>query len=181
MSVPPIRIHFADAGVRIDAIPAAGRDIDVVLSAEERAAAAAQLGVSSLDRLEVKLHAVKFRGGIRVTGRLTAGVTQPSVVSLEPLQQNISEPIDRIFLPGGEKSYAGPADAEVFVNLEGEDLPDHFEGAEADLSDLIIETLALAIDLYPRSASETLEVPADPEGENDSPFAALRALKEKKP
>lgn len=181
MSVPPIRIHFADAGVRIDAIPAAGRDIDVVLSAEERAAAAAQLGVSSLDRLEVKLHAVKFRGGVRVTGRLAAAVTQPSVVTLDPVQQEISEPIDRIFLPGGEKPYAGPADAEVFVDLEGEDMPDHFQGTEADLSDLVIETLALAIDPYPRAGGEALDLPPDTGSEADSPFAALKSLKSKKP
>ena len=181
MSAPVSRVHFADAGVRVDTIPAAGRDIEVAPSAEECAEAAAQIGVTSVDRLEVKLHAVKFRGGIRVTGRLTATVTQPSVVTLEPLQQEISEPIDRIFLPGGEKPYAGPADAEVFVNLEGEDLPDRFEGAEADLSDLIVETLALGTDLYPRAASEALELPPEPEGEDDSPFAALRALKDKKP
>jgi uncharacterized metal-binding protein YceD (DUF177 family) len=181
MSPAAARAHFADAGVRVDAIPPSGRDVEIVPSAEERAELAAQLGVTSVDALEVKLHAVKLRGGIRVTGRLTARATQPSVVTLEPLQQDISEPIDRVFLPGDEKSYAGPADAEVFVDLEGEDLPDHFEGAEADLSDLIVETMALAIDLYPRSASETLELPPEPEGENDSPFAALRALKDKKP
>ncbi len=29
-------------------------------------------------------------------------------------------------------------------------MPDHFEGNEADLTDLIVETLALAIDPYPR-------------------------------
>ena len=73
-------------------------------------------------------------------------------MTLEPVQQEISEPIDRIFLPGGEKDYAGPANAEVFVDLEGEDMPDHFEGNEADLTDLIVETLALAVDLYPRGA-----------------------------
>jgi len=181
MSAPATRVHFADAGIRVDAIPAEGRDIEVVPPAEERAEVAVQLGVTSVDRLEVNLHAVKFRGGIRVTGRLTAEVTQPSVVTLEPLQQHISEPIDRIFLPGGDKPYAGPADAEVFVNLEGEDLPDRFEGAEADLSDLIVETLALGTDLYPRGDSEALELPPEPDGEDESPFAALRALKDKKP
>jgi hypothetical protein len=84
-------------------MPVAGRDVDVAPSAEERAAIATQLGLGSIDALTVKLHAVRFRGGVRVTGRLTAKVTQPSVVTLEPLTQEIAEPVDRIFLPGGEK------------------------------------------------------------------------------
>ena len=47
--------------------------------------------------------------------------------------------------------HAEPAPgAEVFVDLEGEDLPDHFDGPEADLSEWLIETLALALDPYPR-------------------------------
>ena len=50
-----------------------------------------------------------------------------------------------------------PASAEVFVDLEGDDMPDHFEGHEADLSDLIVETLALAIDPYPRAPDASLE------------------------
>jgi len=122
----------------------------------------------------------RFRGGIRVTGRLTAKVAQPSVVTLEPLTQDIAEPIDRIFLPGGEKQYAGPANAEIFVDLEGDDVPDHFEGNEADLSDLIVETLALSVDLYPREPDASLEDTGfKPDLDTSSPFDALKALKPK--
>jgi len=180
MSAPAPHFHLHDAGIRLDSMPTSGRDVDLMPTDDERVALAERLGVTSVDALAVKLHAVKFRGGIRVTGRLTATVTQPSVVTLEPLQQEIAEPVDRIFLPGGEKPYAGPANAEVFVDLEGEDIPDHFEGNEADLTDLIIETLALAIDLYPRAPGESVEglgLKAEPV--EDHPFAALKALKPK--
>jgi uncharacterized metal-binding protein YceD (DUF177 family) len=172
--------HLHGAGIRLDSMPVAGRDVELAPAADERAALAERLGVTSLDALAVKLHAVKFRGGIRVTGRLTAAVTQPSVVTLEPLTQDIAEPIDRIFLPGGEKSFAGAANAEIFVDLEGDDIPDHFEGNEADLTDLIIETLALAIDLYPRAPGESVEaLGLKPEVVEEHPFAALKALKPK--
>jgi hypothetical protein len=174
------RITLRDATVRLDSMPVAGRDIAVVPDTDERAAIARQIEVTSVNALEVKLHAVRFRGGIRVTGRLTAEVTQPSVVTTEPLTQSISEPIDRIFLPGGEKEYAGPANAEIFVDLEGEDVPDHFEGNEADLSDLIIETLALSIDLYPREPGASLkDTGFEPERDEGSPFDVLKALKPK--
>jgi len=174
------RIHLHEATVRLDSMPVTGRDIAVSPTAEERAAIAAQLEISSVDALDVKLHAVRFRGGIRVTGRLTGEVTQPSVVTMEPLSQSISEPVDRIFLPGGEKDYAGPANAEIFVDLEGDDVPDHFEGNEADLSDLIIETLALAVDLYPREAGASLkDIGFEPDTDESSPFDVLKALKPK--
>ena len=179
MSVPD-RVQLHDASIRLDSMPVAGRDVDVAPSADERAAIAARLGLTSLDALTVKLHAVRFRGGIRVTGRLTAKVTQPSVVTLEPLTQEIGEPIDRIFLPGAEKQFAGPANAEIFVDLEGDDVPDHFEGNEADLSDLIVETLALAVDLYPREPNASLEDTGfKPDVDATSPFDALKALKPK--
>jgi hypothetical protein len=171
-------VRLADAGIRIDSMPAGGRDIEVNPTEEERAAIAAQLGLGAVDRLGARLHAVRFRGGFRVTGRLEALVTQPSVVSLEPLSQEIVEEIDRVFLPGAEKPYAEAANAEIFVDLAGEELPDHFEGPEADLSDLIVETLALAIDPYPRGAGESLDdLGLDRDLAEDHPFAALRALK----
>lgn len=176
----PQRIQLHDASIRLDSMPVAGRDVNVTPTADERAAIAAQLELSSVDALTVHLHAVRFRGGIRVTGRLTGRVTQPSVVTLEPLTQDVSEPIDRIFLPGGEKQYAGPANAEVFVDLEGDDVPDHFEGNEADLSDLIVETLALSVDLYPREPGASLDdAGLKPDLDNPSPFAVLKTLKPK--
>jgi len=174
--------HFqlADASIRLDSMPVAGRTLRVVPSEAERVQLATRLGVSSVDRLEVTLHAVRFRGGMRVTGRLTAVVTQPSVVTLEPVAQQLAEPIDRVFLPGGEKLFAGPANAEVFVDLEGEDIPDHFEGNEADLTSLIVETLALSVDLYPRAQGESIDdLGLKADIAEDHPFAALKALKPK--
>lgn len=179
MTSAPGRLRLTDASIRLDSIPAEGRDLEVSVGEEERAAVAAQLAVTEVERLDVRLHADKFRGGIRVSGRIDAAIVQPSVVSLEPVRQAIGEPIDRVFLPGGEKPYAGPAGAEVFVDLEGADLPDHFEGQEADLSDLIVETLALAIDPYPRAPGESvadLGIEAD-EQAAESPFSKLKALK----
>ena len=66
----------------------------------------------------------------------------------------------------------------MFVDVEGEDEPDYFEGPEADLSELIIETLSLAIDPYPRAPGVVLDTEdADDEEETASPFAALKGLR----
>ena len=174
------RIHIVGASIRLDSMPHEGRELVVAPTEEERAAIAEAIGISSVNRLEATMIAVKFRGGMRVTGKLTAEITQPSVVSLEPVTQQIAEPIDRIFLPAEEKSFAAAAGAEIFVDLEGDELPDHFEGGEADLSEFIVETLALAVDLYPRAPGEMVELPADDADDPDeSPFAALKALKDR--
>ncbi len=176
MSATPF--HIADASIRLDSMPTAGRDLALAVDAADRLAIAEQLHITAVEKLEVKLHAVRFKGGMRVTGRLIATTVQPSVVSLEPVVQEIAEPIERVFLPGGEKAYAGPADAEIFVDLEGEDVPDHFEGNEADLSALIIETLSLALDPYPRQPGESLgALRDDGDTESDLPFAGLKILK----
>lgn len=178
MIAPDERLRITGASIRVDSMPPQGRDLQLELDAADREALARHLDILSVERAEVKLHAVRFRGGFRVTGRLTAEVTQQSVVSLEPVPETISEPVDRVFLPGGEKPYAGPANAEIFVDLEGEDIPDHFEGNEADLSDLVLEVLALGLDPYPRAPGEELDLPTDVDDEpEENPFAALARLK----
>ncbi len=170
-----IRIH--DAGIRLDSMPTNGRDLALTVDDETRAAIAGFLEITTVERLSVVLHAVRFKGGMRVSGRLEAEITQPSVVSLEPVRQKIAEPVDRVFLPGAEKDFADDADTDVFVDPDGEDIPDHFDGNEADLSDLIIETLSLAIDPYPRLDGEEIPAEPDPDDPDDRPFAALKVLK----
>ena len=169
-----------EATVRLDTLPATGKSIEIKAEPEEREAIATSLGVTSVDKLVATIVALPFRGGIRTQGRLLATVVQPSVITLEPITQQIDEVIDRVFLPGREKDYAGPANAEIFVDLEGDDLPDNLVGGVADLSELIIETLALAIDPYPREPNAELPEEAfDPDGAEELPFAQLKALRDK--
>ena len=61
-----------------------------------------------------------------------------------------------------------------------DDLPDNLVGGVADLSELIIETLALAIDPYPREPNAELPEEAfDPDGAEELPFAQLKPLRDK--
>lgn len=179
MSRDPDRLRLRDAGIRVDNMPPTGRGLRLAPDVEEREALAAALGITAVERLEVVLQAVKFRGGMRVTGQLEAEIVQPSVVTLEPVRQTIAEPVDRVFLPGPDRPAAGAGGAEIYVDLEADEPPDHFEGPEADMSDLVIETLALAIDPYPRAEGESVEtlgLPAD-DDDDPSPFARLKVLK----
>lgn len=166
-----------DALVRVDKIPAAGREVTIETDAAQRDLIAERLKVSEVLDFSAHLTATRFRGGIRAQGRVSGTIVQPCVVTGDPVTQQIDEPIDRIFLPGQDAASEATAGAEIFVNLEDDDLPDYFEGEDIDLADLVLEIFALAIDLYPRKpGAEVLETLGDDPAEL-SPFAALKALK----
>ncbi len=166
-----------DAIVRVDRLPATGRSVEVNLHSATREALAQILKLSAVDLFEAKLTVVPLRGGLRATGQLIADIVQPSVVTFEPVGQHVDEAIDRVFLPEPAAHKPTPG-SELFVDLEDDDFPDHIDGPEVDLSALLIETLALAIDPYPRREGESLDT-LEP-GILDAPsgpFAALSKLK----
>ena len=175
MSEPEIPI--IDAIVRIDRLPASGRSIDVAPDAVSRAELAKILNVKAVEAMEASLTVTPLRGGIRALGRLSARIVQASVVSFEPVVQEIDEAIDRVFLPQSTDNVPTPG-SEVFVDLEDDDFPDHIDGPEVDLSALLIETIALAIDPYPRRPGESLEtLGLNIDDDASGPFAALTKLK----
>jgi uncharacterized metal-binding protein YceD (DUF177 family) len=166
-----------DAVVRIDRMAASGRDLTVSLDQATRAALAELLKLSAIDAFEATLVVAPLRGGLRAQGRLVADIVQPSVVTFEPVIQHIDEAVDRVFLPQDQAHKPTPS-SEIFVDLEDEDFPDHIDGPEVDLSALLIETLALAIDPYPRLPGEGLDsIGVDLADEPSGPFAALTKLK----
>lgn len=177
MSESPKEIDL-DAVVKVDKIPADGRIVKIEPDDEQLEALAERLKVSRVTAFSAMVTATRFRGGIRVQGDVEGAVVQPCVVTGDPVDQTIAEPVDRIFLPGHDAASEASAGAEIFVNLEDDDLPDYFEGDEIDLTDLVLEIFALSIDLYPRKPGA--ELPEESAGDDPaelSPFAALKALK----
>ena len=167
-----------DAVIRFDRLPASGRELEVTPDTGALAVMAELLKITAVEAFHASLTAVKLRGGIRVQGRLTARIVQPSVVTFEPVSQDIDEPVDRLFVQGPDKPHNPAPGAEIFVDLEDEDFPDHVDGNEVDLSSLLIETLALAIDPYPRLPGESLEnLGLDLSDQEEGPFAGLKSLK----
>jgi hypothetical protein len=166
-----------DAVVRLDKLPSAGRSVNVNADEAQRAAIAESLKILAVDRFVAELTVVPLRGGLRAQGFVDAVVQQASIISQEPVEETLREEIDRVFLPApkGEKSPA--PGSEVFIDLEDDEFPDHIDGSEVDLSALMLETLALALDPYPRRPGETVEsLNLKNEGE-ENPFAKLAALK----
>ena len=170
-----------DASVRLDALPPDGRTVTVEASGDQRAAIAERLDIVSVESLTAKLVARPIKRGIEVSGTMAADVTQACVVSFEPVPEHIEEKLQRLFLQGATHDDEPSPGAEVFVDLDGEDQPDHFDGPEADFSEWLIETLSLALTPYPRKPGIEIDAAyVDADDENESPFAALRDLKSTK-
>lgn len=154
-----------------------GDRIDMVADEAERALLADRLGLVSLDRLEA--HAALSRDGqsIRATGRLKASLDQACVATGEPVPAHIDEPFELLFAPEPKD---GRPDEEIELGKADLDTIFH-DGSTIDLGGAIADTLALALDPYPRSAGAdaALKEAGVLTEEEASPFAALAALKEK--
>ena len=112
-----------------------------------------------------------------VTGRVRARIGQTCVVTLEPIENDIDEPIDLIFAPPEQiPQLADLVDEAADSDVEIPDPPEPIVDGVIDLGRLATDALFLGIDPYPRRPDAIFEAPvvaADPE---DHPFAALKAL-----
>ena len=149
--------------LRVEPLPRDGLEMDIEANAAEREKLAALNGLPAIARLSASFRIKKWRRGVEVEGELSARLTQTCVVTLEPFEVDVEEPIDVRFLPGA------PADS-----LD-EDAPDPLVDGKIDLGAVTSEFLTLALDPYPRKPGVAFEPPSDADGP-DSPFARLRAL-----
>lgn len=156
-------------------IPADGKRFDLVADETTRAAVARVAGVRSLPRLQATFHVARHGSeGLRVDGEVSATVGQDCVVTLEPLENEVNEPVNLTFAPPGSPLVAGD-DARA-VEVIDPDEPEPLIGDTIDLGVLVTEFLIVGIDPYPRKPGATFEPPAV-ESDASHPFAALAALK----
>ncbi|MDE2362098.1 MAG: DUF177 domain-containing protein [Hyphomicrobiales bacterium] len=166
-------------------VPAHGLDVTLVADADVRRRLAAANGLVALASLKAVLHvARRGREGLRATGRVKARATQTCVVTLEPFEAEIDEPVDVEFEPeraapkSGREAARGPAAAEESEGMDDLDAPDPIVDGRIDLGALAAEFLALGLDPYPRKPGAAFE-PKEIDADKASPFAGLAALRGK--
>jgi uncharacterized metal-binding protein YceD (DUF177 family) len=151
------------------------REVELEANEAERAALAKRFGILGIGALSARLRLEPEPGGaVRARGRLEAEVEQTCVVTLEPVAQRVSAPLDlRILAEGDEPSDDDP------------DSPDEIEseGGQVDLGEAVAEQLALALDPYPRAEGAVLPVlddspPPEEAPARPNPFAKLAKLRE---
>lgn len=121
----------------------------LVADADQRAAIAARLNIIGVDRLDAAMAYQVDGDVIDVTGALVAQATQACVATGEPIKEAIEVPIAVRFVPMGYVA-EGSEHAELSF---GQDEPDIVEYAHGriDIAAMVIDTLALALDPFPRS------------------------------
>jgi uncharacterized metal-binding protein YceD (DUF177 family) len=152
-------------------VPETGRHLELAADEYARAAIAKLAGLRALPRLAATFDvALRGRGGLRVSGQVSATVGQVCVVTIEPVDNEIEEEVELSFA-----SDAGPALASQ-GEAEAEEGPETLVDGTVDLGAIATEFLLLAIDPYPRKSGAVFEPPAKLDAGNH-PFAALAALK----
>jgi hypothetical protein len=162
--------------VALHEVSESGRQLKLSADETVRERVAKAIGVRSLTRLEASFE-VSRRGreGLRVVGEVSATVGQTCVVTLEPIENEISESVELVFAPAPA---AAPAVDEAGLAVEGDDGPEPLIGGVVDLGAVATEFLTLGIDPYPRKAGAVFEA-SQPEDDTAHPFAALAALKDR--
>lgn len=159
--------------VAIEDIPETGLHIEAQAPAEVRAQLVKLANLRDLPQLSAVFDLSRRGAGVHVAGRVKATVGQTCVVTLDPVESELDEPINLVFTPphdsaakGSDADY-GPADEEP---------PEPLVEGKVDLGTIATEFLLLGIDPYPRKAgAEFAAVRTD--DDSAKPFAALEALK----
>lgn len=168
----PSEFHRAE---RVDAIGDQPRVIAVTADAAERAALAERFGLIEIARLTATFTVRRTAEGVRAHGRVDGAVVQACTVTGDPIAVDIDEPVDLRFVDADT-----PLPEEVELSADDCDVVD-YRGGTIDLGEAAAESLALALDPFPRGPrAEAVLREAGVLGEGEAgPFGALAALKDK--
>lgn len=169
---------------RLDTIGAGEHQIHIAAEPGERSALAERFGLKAIDSLTADYAIRRDAQGIVATGHLSAQVVQACVITDDPVPAAIEEDFAIRFLPE-EQGEGGEDETEL-----SEDECDivFYAGGAIDLGEAAAESLALALDPYPRSpraeaalreAGVISEEEAKRQAEESGPFGGLAGLRDK--
>lgn len=166
MSARTVRLHEVARGpVSVDYAP----------DDAERKAIARDLKVVSIKALTARVTVRPWLDGAELSGKIDAIVEQTCSVSVEDFDEEIRSEFSLRVVPAGSPSAPQAETSEIELDVEAADPPDVLESDVIDIAAYVIEHLALELDPYPRKPGVSFDY--QPETEETSPFAALKALK----
>ena len=160
---------------RVDTIGDDARTIEIDADAQERAALAKRFDLIGIEKLTGKFTIRRDAAGIVAEGRVAAAVTQACSITGDPLPATVDEPVALRFVAeedaGQDEVELGDSDIDVIP----------YDGGTIDLGEVAAETMALALDPFPRgpNAEVVLKEAGVLSEEQAGPFGALAGLKEK--
>lgn len=157
--------------IAVDDIPRSGLDVEVEADPQECAEIARSFNLLGVEALSGKYHVSTASGGARVRGEVTAKVRQTCVVSLDPFEAELKEPVDLVFALEG-KTLDWPA-GQIDISPDEEDPPEPILDGKIDLGAVTLEFLALGLDPHPRKPGASLSHQINDADRPASPFAVL--------
>jgi uncharacterized metal-binding protein YceD (DUF177 family) len=162
-------------------VPGDGRHVIIRATDDEIAALIAFAGIEAIDAFAAEVDVKPWgKTGFRVTGKVSAAVVQACVVTLEPVNGRVDEPIEVKLAPIGDAERYQPKplpDGAIVVDMDADDSPDFFDGPTIDVGAIVVEFFVLGLDPYPRKQGVEFEPLPDPGKAEISPFAKLAVLK----
>ncbi|HWK33385.1 MAG TPA: DUF177 domain-containing protein [Hyphomicrobium sp.] len=166
-----------DWSYRTTEIPEAGLRENRDATAEERAALAAELEILSCEKLTAVFSIrATGKGHYRLAGELKGRVTQPCVVTLEPVSEAVEGNFDVEYWPPASMPETGEEEMEALSAAEIEPI----EHGRIDAGRIVFETLVASLNPYPRKPGAEFEESESepPSAGGTSAFEALKKLKE---
>lgn len=169
--------------VKVGHISANAVAIHLEANAAERAGLAKMWNVLEVSSLEADLQVARWKkDGVKIKGEVRAKIVQACVVTLEPVESLIAEPVETILVPEGSRlaRIAANDSGEMVLDPDGPDIPDVFTGDTIDAGEVVSEQVALAIDPYPRKPDASFGDRIESTDKDDirpNPFAVLKDWK----
>ncbi len=166
--------------IALDTLGEAPRAVAIDADSGEQAALAERFGLIEIASLHAEARLRREGDTVFAEGRVMAAVTQTCIASGAPVAASVDEAFSLQFRP----MPSGTSDEEIELGESELDVT-FYEGGAIDLGEAAAETLALALDPYPRApeaeaALDAAGVKSEEEADPPSPFAAaLAALKGK--
>jgi hypothetical protein len=164
--------------VTVAQIPEGGLHRDIEADVAARAAMAEVAGLREILSARASLDVTSIGGGrFHVAGYVRSRIGQTCVVTLDPIENDIDEPIDLIFAPPEQiPDLADLVEETAESNVEIPDPPEPIVNGVIDLGRIATDALFLGVDPYPRKPDAVFEPPVVAADPDDHPFAALKAL-----
>ncbi|WP_027143590.1 DUF177 domain-containing protein [Mesorhizobium sp. WSM3626] len=160
-------------------LPQKGLPVVIEADPAQRAALAEAHGLLSVEAYRAELLVTLWkRNGVKVSGRVEADITQACIVTLDPVQAHIDEPVEALLLPEDSKlgRQGFESAGEILLDADGPDSPETFSGDTIDVGALAEQFFGLAIDPYPRKPGASLGA-GDDTGSAENEFQQkLRSL-----
>lgn len=155
---------------RVDTIGEEPRTVHIEADEAERRRLAGRFALIAIERLTAEFTLRRDAMGILAEGRVAAAVTQACSVTGDPIDATIDEPVSLRFVEPSEHAEETELADDSLDTIE-------IEGGAIDLGEASAETMALALDPYPRSpAAEAALREAGVKSEDEVENAAFGGL-----